>query len=110
MNPVVIVHLIASFMAIAAAIPLIGGRVKMNPWYGVRLPEAFASNDRWLEINRFGGRLLLAWGIIIGLTATVGSFLSRRDWVAYDWTALVVVLGGLALLIALIHRHVRQTS
>jgi hypothetical protein len=108
MNPVVVVHLIATLIGIVASVPLIGRRVKMNRWYGIRIPAAFVSDERWFEINEYGGRLLLMWSVAIGATAIVGAFLKRKDWVAYDWAALVVVLGGLALVMALIHRHARK--
>jgi len=106
-NPVVIVHLAAALVGVVASVPLIERRVRKNHWYGVRIPEAFASEERWFEINRYGGRLLLMWSLAIGATAAVGVFLPRRDWVAYDWAALVVVLGGLTLVMTLIHRHAR---
>ena len=80
----------------------------MNRWYGVRIREAFVSEERWFEINEYGGRLLLIWSLAIAATAAVGAFLPSRDWVAYDWAALVVVLGGLALVMALIHQHARN--
>jgi len=108
MNPVVVVHLFAAALAISLAIPLIRRRVKMNPWYGVRIPAAFASEASWFEINRHGGWLLLAWGAALAATAAVGAFLPRRDWVAYDWTALAVVMVGLAAVIGLILRRARK--
>ncbi len=108
MNPVIIVHLAAALVGVVASVPLMGRRVRMNRWYGVRIPEAFASEERWFAINHYGGRLLLIWSLAIAATAAAGAFLPRREWVAYDWAALVVVLGGLALVIALIHRHARN--
>jgi uncharacterized membrane protein len=105
MNPVVIVHFVVALLAIAAAVPLMRGVVKMNPWYGVRIPAAFESEERWFDLNRYGGRLLFLWGLCIVATALVGSQLRKSAWVAYDWSALVIVIGGLALVIALIFRH-----
>jgi len=105
MNPVVIVHFVAALLAIAAALPLMRGAVKMNPWYGVRIPAAFESEERWFDLNRYGGRLLFLWGLCIAATALVGAQLRKNAWVAYDWAALVIVMGGLALVIALIFRH-----
>ncbi len=109
MNPVVICHGLAALIAGVAAVPLILGKVKRNPWYGVRIPAAFESEERWLEINRHGGKLLLRWAIVIAATALVGAFLSRPYWVIYDWTALVIVLGGLAVVIRLIYSHAARS-
>lgn len=110
MNPAVIVHLLAAIVAMAAALPLIKGKVKMNPWYGVRIPAAFESEARWFEINRHGGRLLLLWGLVIAATAMGGAFLPRRAWVAYDCGATVVITVGLVLVIVRIYWHARAAK
>jgi uncharacterized membrane protein len=52
-------------LLIRMAGPLIRGEVKMNHWYGVRVRQAFESEEKWLDINRFGGRRLRTWGSII---------------------------------------------
>jgi uncharacterized membrane protein len=110
MNPVVIVHFLAAAIAIAAALPLATNRVKMNPWYGVRVPAAFDSDANWTELNRYGGRLLLVWGLTLAATAAVGALVRKAHWVAYDWTALGIVLGGLALVVLLIQRSARRLA
>ena len=108
MNPIVIVHLIGAIFAIGVSIPLVAGRVTMNHWYGIRVPQAFESNERWFEINRYGGRLTLFWGVAMALMAAIGAFLDRQIWVAYDWSALIVIFGGLAVVVFLISRHARH--
>jgi hypothetical protein len=45
---------------------------------------------------------------VIAGTALVGAFLERRTWVAYDWTALAIIMGGLALVVVLIFQHARK--
>ena len=52
-------------VVIVIARPLIRGEVKMNHWYGVRVKQSFESEERWLDINRFGGRQLRTWGSFI---------------------------------------------
>ena len=108
MNPVVIVHLLAALVAIAVALPLIAGKVKMNAWYGVRIPAAFESEARWFEINRHGGRLLLLWGCAIAATAVVGLFLDRSAWIAYDFASLAIIAFGLVVVLVRIYRHARE--
>lgn len=108
MNPVVIIHFLAGVGAIAVAVPLIKGRVKMNEWYGVRIPAAFASEEAWLDINRFGGRLLLFWGIIVAATATVGAFLSKNAWLIYNFASLAIIMGSLIVIVARIYSYGRK--
>jgi uncharacterized membrane protein len=110
MNPVAVIHMIVATLVMISVLPLIAGRVKMNHWYGVRIPEAFVSDKRWFEINRYGGRLLLLWGAVFEATAIAGVLVKRRDWVTYDWTAMVIVLVGLAIVFALIFRYARNTK
>ena len=82
----------------------------MNRWYGVRIPESFVSEDRWMEINYHGGRLLLFWGLAMAAMAIVGALLKKKDWIAYDWAALAIVAGGLALVVARIFWYARSTK
>lgn len=105
MNPVALGHLIAAGVAIAAAVPLIRRRVKMNPWYGVRIPAAFESEARWFEINHYGGKLLFTWGVVLSAVALVGMVLPGGYWLIYNWGALVVIVGGLAVVIWKVRRH-----
>jgi len=72
----------------------------MNDWYGVRIRASFESEAAWYEINHHGGCLLLAWSSLIAATGTVGMFVERRYWLTYNWTAVVIIGGGLALVIA----------
>jgi uncharacterized membrane protein len=108
MNPVVIVHFVAAVVAIAAAVPLIQRKVKMNPWYGVRLPATFASEKGWFDINHYAGRLLFFWGCAIAGMAIIGAFLERKNWVAYNCIAFVVIAGGLALVLVKVLKYARK--
>lgn len=108
MNPVVVVHFLAALVTIVAAVPLIRRRVKMNHWYGVRIPAAFASEEAWYDINHHGGRLLLYWGISIAATALIGAFVGRPYWVAYNWIALGVILVGLVGVLVQVGRYARK--
>lgn len=108
MNPVVPVHLSAALVTILISVPLIWKKVKMNHWYGVRIPAAFGSQEAWFDINRFGGRLLLFYGFVIAATAMVGSLLDRQYWIPYDWTALVIIMGGLFIVVAMIYRYAQR--
>ncbi len=91
-------HLVAAIIAAMLAIPLIQRKVKMNHWYGFRLPAAFDSEAAWFDINHYGGRLLLAWAAIVAVSATVGLALEKQHLPAYCWTSAGVMAGGLAVM------------
>ena len=71
-------------------------------------PDTEPGLEKWLEINRYGGRLLLLWGVAVAATAAIGAFLPFKDWIIYNWTALGVALGGLAACVGLIYRRTRR--
>lgn len=110
MNPVAIVHFLAALVIIGISIPLICRKVKMNEAYGVRIAESFESDAAWFDINHYGGRLLLFWGIGFALTAIVGSFFSRPHWLTYDYLSLAPVLGGLFLVLVKIRRYAKRRN
>ena len=99
MNPVAVIHLVAAGLAVAAARPLIQGRVPRNDWYGIRTAAAFASEETWRELNRHGGRLVQVWGFTMAGVGVVGLLLPRSWWIAYDLAALVPIVGGLGLVV-----------
>lgn len=45
------------------SIPLVARMVPRNPIYGVRIPKAFVSERHWYEINAYGGKLFLLYGL-----------------------------------------------
>jgi len=110
MNPVVVPQLLAAIVTIAISVPLILRKVKMNHWYGVRIPAAFESEEAWFDINRYGGRLLLLWGVAMAVTAAVGVLPEREDWVFYDWAALAINMAGLAVVLAKVYRYAQTRN
>ena len=73
-------------------LPLIYRKVPMNHLYGIRIPLAFVSNERWYAINEYGGRLLARWSCLSILTGTVGFILPPHTSAAYTCFAIAVVL------------------
>ena len=68
MLPLVLLDLIvSSLMMVALCVPLIQGKVEMNDWYGFRIPKAFKSKENWLAINKYGGKMMVVWAVIIGV-------------------------------------------
>jgi uncharacterized membrane protein len=82
------------------SLPLIYRRVPMNNFYGIRIPAAFESNERWYEINAYGGRQIATWSWLIVAAGVAGFFVPDKDLSIYTPASTAVVL--LAILIPLI--------
>jgi len=66
---------LTGLLLIAVCVPLAKRKVKMNRWYGMRLPKAFKSEENWYKINAYGGRLFIYWAIPLVLGGIVSLFL-----------------------------------
>ncbi len=104
MNHTALTHLIVGLLIIAVSLPLILQKIGRNHYYGIRIPEAFESEERWREINAYGGRLFLRWGIVVTAVGLVGLALPESLCFPYIWVSLVIIIGGLILVIRAIRR------
>jgi len=89
--------------------PLIWRKVPMNRFYGVRIPESFVSDQRWYDINAYGGRLMMRWSLLIMLTGLAGFFLPLQLFSAYGYIAIAVVLISLLVPLVQIFRWAKAT-
>jgi uncharacterized membrane protein len=63
---------VAGLVCFGLAIPLARGKVPRNKLYGARFPESLQSDRAWDAINRFGGKRMIPWSLLliaIGVTA-----------------------------------------
>ena len=77
---------------IAISLPLVYRKIPMNRLWGVRVRAAFESNQRWYDINAYGGRLLAFWSLPVIATGLVGLFLTPEVILAYAWSAAAITL------------------
>lgn len=97
--PAVFVHCGFGLLLAAFSLPLVLRRIPMNRAYGIRIPEAFTSEARWYDINAYGGRLFLVYGVLL---AALG-FLARdlAPPAASPWSPVFIV-GPLLVALALL--------
>jgi hypothetical protein len=76
MSAIAIVTLFSGILIFVLSLPLISRKIPMNGGYGIRIPAAFESEQRWYDINAYGGRQLAAWSWLITVAGTVGFFVS----------------------------------
>jgi hypothetical protein len=55
--------------------PLYRGKVKTNRVYGIRIRKAFASEENWYKINRYGATALMYWAALIMVTGIICLFI-----------------------------------
>jgi len=99
-------NILVSVVCIASAIPLVRHKVKMNYWYGIRIPKSYSSPENWEKINEYGGRALIYWSIpilLIGSAVVAAAFmLPKSEMQNTDWMVLFTPLSALLLLGALV--------
>ena len=76
--------ILSALITIGLAIPLLMGKVKRNALYGVRIPQAFESDEAWLRLNRYGGKRLIAWSVPVLVVGIIALFipLEEQPWLA----------------------------
>ena len=68
-------HIFVALVLILISIPLVKDKIPMNRWYGIRFKKSFESDENWYRINRYGGRQLIIWSVILALLGIVIIFL-----------------------------------
>jgi hypothetical protein len=70
--------LVVGVVTVCVCLPLIYRKIPMNRFYGIRISQAFASEERWYAINARGGRLLASWSCLITATGLAGLLMPLR--------------------------------
>lgn len=73
------------------SLPLIYRKVPMNHFYGIRIQASFESDQRWYDINAYGGRQIAAWSWLITITGILGCLVPHEHLLAYVVTSIPVM-------------------
>ncbi len=106
--PIPWVHTGLAVISIVASLPLIARKVPMNRAYGFRLPQAFRSERNWYDINAYGGKWLLAFGLfLLGFEVLTGTSAPPPE---SPWAPvyLVVPLIGLVPMLLFVTTYARH--
>jgi len=101
--------LVSGLVILALSIPLIRRAVPMNQYYGFRVREAFASNDRWYAINEYSARVLAKWSMLPMGSGIAGFFLPGEWFVEYACVATLLLACSAAIPMLLTFRWIRRT-
>jgi len=60
-----IVNIAGGLLLILLSIPLLAEKIPMNRFYGFRIPKSLESRENWFKINKYGGKQLIFWSMIL---------------------------------------------
>jgi hypothetical protein len=60
-----ITNIACGVLFVLISVPLVTKKVPMNKLYGFRLSKAFTSQENWYKINRYGGKQLIQWSVLL---------------------------------------------
>jgi hypothetical protein len=89
-------------------LPLALRQVPMNQWYGIRIRAAFESDQRWYDINAFGGRQFAIWSWLMTAFGVTGFFVSSAHFDAYAYGSLGAAILAITIPLILILRWSRK--
>ncbi len=100
-------YFLTAIILILGSLPMVLGKVKPNPWYGVRLPETMDDPELWYKANKYGGILLLIVGILILIATLATYFVPRISPLVYSEVTGGVTTFGILIAAYLIFRFVQ---
>jgi len=95
------IFLIAGFLEIILAIPLVKEKVKRNWIYGFRTPKTLSSDEIWYKANKHTGKDLIVAGLVLVIGSLFLLILSPYLTVVdITWIGLILII--LPLIITII--------
>ena len=92
MNTLAVQTTAIGVLIFVVSLPLIYRKVAMNAFYGVRIPAAYQSDQRWYEINAYGGRLLARWSLLIVAAGVLAFLLPDSTFSIYHWVVFCIAI------------------
>ena len=93
---------------LVASLPLMLRKIPRNQVYGIRIPAAFASEQRWYDVNAYGGRQLATWSFLLIAAGVTGFFVAPEDFALYAGGSLVAAILAVTIPLLLILRWSRR--
>ena len=89
---VALIFIASGLLIFVVSLPLVYRKVPMNALYGVRIPRSMESEQRWYDINAYGGRQLARWSWLITATGAVGFFVPQEHLLVYTLAGTAAIL------------------
>lgn len=91
-EPATVLMLLGTAIALLS-LPLLLRRIPPNRYYGIRLAAAFRSERHWYEINTFGARRFILFGIVVAaMGLALHAYTAVPFWLPIACMVLTLVL------------------
>lgn len=97
-----------ALLILLLSLPLRWGKVKPNPWYGIRFTQSFKSPEHWYRINRYGAALLMKWSFTLVVLAAFFAVVPSAADSAFGFIALLVYPLTIFIPVLLSYRYARK--
>jgi len=74
-----IINIACGILFVLVSIPLVTKKVPMNKLYGFRIAKSFTSRENWYAINRYGGRQLIQWSVLLFIIGILYFFFPIKE-------------------------------
>ncbi|BCM90793.1 hypothetical protein IAD21_02655 [Abditibacteriota bacterium] len=95
--PIALSFISVGLLLIGLNIPLLQGKIKRNPYYGVRIRKSFESEENWLKINRYGAKQMIVWSAVMVALGIATFFVPFNNA-----TYLAIIFGSVVLFCVLV--------
>ena len=95
-----ITFFITGIIFAALALPLIKEKIKINNWYGIRIPQTMHDEKIWYEVNKKMGKYLFTLGISIsGLSLYFFLRPTSPEYIMVYLLLAILIMGTIFLVI-----------
>ena len=99
-----IIFFISGIVISGLSIPLIRRKVKVNSWYGIRIPQTMENEKVWYAVNEKMGKYIFVWGILISILSLYFSLNPTNPKFLMTYILLSILILGTVLLVILSYK------
>ena len=105
-----IIFFITGIIFSGLAIPLIRRKIKINSWYGIKLPQTMENENVWYEVNAIMGRFLFTFGLFISIISIYFYLNPTEPEYLMVYLLLAILILGTILFVILSFRTANSVS
>lgn len=106
----IIIFFLTGILFAALALPLIKQKIKMNSWYGIRIPQTMENEKVWFKVNKVMGKYIFSWGILISVLSLYFIITPTSPSYLMVYILLAVTIIGAILLVVISFKVANRIS